>query len=789
MSLPVTPNKTDYNSSSAIHSILRSPHCRSQSHLQPQLSPCSIEKTSPQSQVRFSIPQQDDVCKDDASIQQSPTRIVFPNSSSAELNNHGHLVDMHSRIMLDVPENIWTFHTKNKSHSRQKSMQDIIADTLASVNSDQKDIQTTPASQKSTISQVSPLNLRPQSQLYLAQHSPLNSYKVPVPLEISLPPYLSPKNKQKKRSSLIFDGDGYSEYHGHDSILHLDSKNVSETSVSEISNNSELSLTSIPSAEHDLSLNMTDCDFGETLGIDEDANVNLKLQTRNLKRNQTIHNPQENNSSLQILASPSKLIQIPDLSLEYVPKNLGRSSNLYNESNLHHDILRDDTLSPGKERGKLDQEFVFPKGNQTQGNEDFLKVDSSPTSRQFENVREERFLQSLSCEKGKGHSHRRSRSIHQVEDFFTSTSTPPKIPERSSLRSHSPASNLSSPKVSSPMSPQIERAFNPSKSDISPSSSKDSSSIYEDNGNAKKEQKIDTPQSIVGSSKKVTPQESIFDRHESKQEEVVDESDVSLEIISEHLNLESEKKPVKIEGIKSEINGLKIEPLSVINSFNGPSASFNFEDVTSTVEFTNKEYINLLSPRRSLSNVGSDLSRNSQFSKRTEQSNATSQPQDSFGKVPLKNNAGPYRSNLSGPDNLRSVYEVRDGNITEVLVIDDEFESCSQSVSKLDPNYRKRSEKHANIPLECSRILQLCEDAANQAKNVIIELIEEDCKNPNGRKIIPKQWDNTSARKATKQFPMQSGSALQTSLRLRNKNESYLSRLDRAMKVQPLYEP
>ena len=121
--------------------------------------------------------------------------------------------------------------------------------------------------------------------LYLASESPLNKYRVSVPLEINLPPFLSPKNKNKKRNSLIFDGDGYSTFERElDELINtIGGTNVHEQADSSSYSGSLLEEDSIPLAANDISfdisrLNPTEVD--KIFGIDENANVNLKYQNR-----------------------------------------------------------------------------------------------------------------------------------------------------------------------------------------------------------------------------------------------------------------------------------------------------------------------------------------------------------------------------------------------------------------------------------------------------------------------------------------------------------------------------
>lgn len=778
MSLPSTPKTHRHGTSSTgLPSILRSDPGVTNSHSRAY----SIDKATPQSQVRFSIPQGDETKPQP----DSPSKIVYPNSTSTGIDNHGHLVDMNSGVMLDVPENIWKFHTNRKSHSRQKSLQAIIADTLAAINPEQQDTIATPGSQKSNISNVSPLNLRPNSVLYLAPESPMNSYKTPIPLQISLPPFLSPKNKQRKRSSLIFNGDGYSEFKEDNSLEDLRQADFSNSNSLLNSTESELSTNSIPSAEHDFSLSNidNDLDFENALGIDDDANVNLKLQNRNLRKRASPLKSQPNPESLKILATPTKIIQIPDLTNRSSPKGIHSSLDFLDDIAPTRQTLEHDTLSPGKERDKLDLGFVFPQTSNKTNENDFLKIDSSPVTKEFEQRREKLVKLNSSSPKGKCHGHRRSRSIHQVDDIFAATSTPPKIPERSSRRLLSPG-HLS-PEVSSGSSsntninPPAPQDSQPSIKVISPDTSEESSSLYEENKFTQENSRMDPSKPHLDTDFKITGQKRSEQLSENSQSVDTIESDQSLEIISVRKITENTIKPIHNENSQDEGTSRVLRPLTSMNSFHRTIALP--EEVTPSMNYSNGDFINLLSPRRSLSNIGSNSSHNSEFSKKSVQSAATSQPSD-FG---LKNEMS-KKPEPSDQAELYSIYEKRDGKMVEVFVIDEERDQSLHipSIGSLDYSHKRKTMSYQEASQNYLKILQMCEQTATQAKDIILQLIEDD---PEPGKTIPSPVEGKS--KAFTQFSPQRRTYNHVPTRLRVKNQRYLSKLDRAVKVRPFYEP
>lgn len=352
------------------------------------------EMNSPRSQVRFSIPIADTSGCDDSNVSMStsPSKIVFPrdcsddsisessitpsitNSVHSNKSNgvvstetleraaiEGYLVNMQSKIMVNVPEEIWSFHNEkrqtnnNKLHKRAQSMQDLsfdrdmevqenpvypnrghhksrslqllISQTVAEYNNTASN--DTVSMNDSQVSHVSPLNFpsfnssnpglrtpNKATNLYLTSDSPINKHKVPIPLETALPPFLSPSNKNKKRNSLIYDGESYSVFN-EDASSESASELVSE-STGEIVHDSILSNSSIASITYNISFDANAVNLDELLGIDNDANVNLKEQFKNLKRQKAdINNTKSPHKSIDIKNLPP----VPHISTKPVVQN------------------------------------------------------------------------------------------------------------------------------------------------------------------------------------------------------------------------------------------------------------------------------------------------------------------------------------------------------------------------------------------------------------------------------------------------------------------------------------
>ena len=406
----------------------------------------SSKINSPKGQVRFCIPNNNnndndndnnnnnnnfDISQDSIMLTNvSPSKIVFPKNPNdpesqstitssinqntainqynknvellARVGIEGHLVDMQSKVVVNVSEEIWNFHhnrnqhkshqksksmnetslnhssiinsttlNSNKTHHRSKSLQSIISQTLNEFNSfnDPNDSTYSIGNvhnskfNDSQISQVSPLNYpsfnnsnpilrtpNKSTNLYLTSDSPINKHNVPIPLEISLPPFLSPKNQNKKRNSLIYDGESYSVYNEEEEenlsyLSNGDEGEKEDTSTSGIRSDSLISTGSIPSMTYNISFDANVVDPDSLLGIDDEANVNLKRQFRNLRRQKsnTIDNVEKSNEidfkilpPLPIIPQTQKNIQNND-SYHQIDEKASGSNLLSSQNNIQHD--------------------------------------------------------------------------------------------------------------------------------------------------------------------------------------------------------------------------------------------------------------------------------------------------------------------------------------------------------------------------------------------------------------------------------------------------------------------
>ncbi|KAH7590137.1 hypothetical protein J7295_00523 [Nakaseomyces glabratus] len=846
-------------------------------------------------QVRFSIPDPDDT-----------DRIVFPNTStgdsdesqvqepeqeqdttrqgqrqrqrqSKQVDNRGHLVDMHSKIMIDVPEDIWKFHRshrKSKSlegdsssgsivlgHKKSKSLQSIILETVSSYQDYSRDTSTgdiSSSTNNSSLSQVSPLHLGPQTMmtptknassnsLYLSSESPLNKYKVPVPAMISLPPFLSPENKHKKSNSVVYNGSGYSAYNYDGDTSSEYTGDHTQTSTDD----------SIPSAKFDISFDPGAQSAQETdhiLGIDEDANVNLKVQNRNLrmkslhnqiptmvheksspsrqsspvapilktnhqlpipnqqsatvpilknnekspmsnqpspvvpilkhnhKRELSMPSPQnyqfptshsnseqqtilnkdiaKESKSLQILSTPSKTIDIPDLSKMTTPASASSRGSLHFFDRFD-DSKDDENFVPANINrvDQLDLSFKFPASN-TQHAEiapvlnpiedsDFLKVDTSPTNPQFEKRRQ--MLMDQNRNSAMSHQHRRSRSVHNTEDIqdlFEATSTPPKtskeqsVPTRSPLRPKSPTltDNLPSYDPNPDVIPDIKVTESP-----------------ED----------DSVNSIQDSITKVTDPHYIEDTQDSYQ--YVGVHDISTSSTIENSSeYDSTPTEITIEGTENILR----QPLTTFASFSAP---LNLDGINQTMNENGKlgslPSNGIMLDQNIMSNTGSVSSRTSIFSKNSGETALTSNPSTydqehnninpTSASIMIKAKKNSHRSpifekpqtqkHINNKDDaeLKTVFEKINGKIVEVITIDDDVDETSKiSVKvplqsnghKLDnmiDDYNDQVRMRRNKSNDCTKkhrqsfheaqkkyetILSLCDETAETAKTVIYEL-------------------------------------------------------------------
>ncbi|SJM87046.1 uncharacterized protein ZBIST_3235 [Zygosaccharomyces bailii] len=843
-----------------VHPILRNPDERKTSRdASPTRRswPSSETSMSPQSQVRFSIPDPQYVDEAQLSISESPSKIVFPKgceddseyetanesvrASIQSLGKDGHFMDMHSRVMIDVPEEIWDFHTRkrlgghrrsNSSRSQSmdngnedlsKSLQSIIVDTLDSMGTyKEKYLAENPDSgNSSSISQMSPLNLRrePKSELYLTTYSPLNNHNVPIPLEISLPPFLSPKNKRKKRNSLIFDGTSYSPF-VEDPYEGSEEENVEEASekrqLTDTEDELSISDDSIPPAVHDISFDVGSAyNIDQELGIDKDANVNLKIQRKNLRK----HSPDKKLSqgyrtpspspkklpintktkqlqrpggipndekrpelsksrrSLNILETPFKQISIPDL--EHEPASTTSTGSLKFFDSFEEPELQLQSSSPTTKTDRLDMNYKFPL---TSPDSDFIKADNSPTSSSFERRRERLMQQKSLPSGGHRHMHSRSRSIHGVGDMFAATSTPPskKSPESELRQDYLPKSKPAfsvddehyKPKNSKlsdtgqfvfneeelPVTPlpfeKVESnttltCFHPVNNSSQPSDMKsrhtpvsfqekvyevpmtpdseardaaesDASSVYEDVHQPQKTNVTSLEEPTLrqenGSSQDYSNYNKTDDSVKilSEKRLVDDHFDFSEEFEEEDMVLST---PVKQSRTPSPISHTR--PMTSIQSFNRPiiPPKSDYEQIVSMPIEPSRLHYNLLSPRRSLSNLGSQSSKNSEFSKQTNQSSRTSYPVEHEVINPLVNRLknSDYPSHLEYPpiprasepeyrpyedhgENLPSFRRQKEEN--NLIAVDKEFVQQGDSISNNHkiPKSLDRQQNITSIP-------------------------------------------------------------------------------------------
>ena len=84
-------------------------------------------------------------------------------------------------------------------------------------------------------------------------------------------------------------------------------------------------------------------------------------------------------------------------------------------------------------------------------------------------------------------------------------------------------------------------------------------------------------------------------------------------------------------------------------------------------------------------------------------------------------------------DSLRSIYEKRDGKTVEVFVLDDDDDGEDCQVAKTTKSQGKcssrnscrRSKSYEEATKNYARILQMCERTADQAKDILLQLIKE----------------------------------------------------------------
>ncbi|CDO92048.1 unnamed protein product [Kluyveromyces dobzhanskii CBS 2104] len=713
----------------------------------------------------------------------SPSKIVYP----ASVNKPEELptfVDYSNKVNVPVPKEIWDYHSKHhgssytnnnydsvyvtpngspcKTHSRNNSLQSIILDTIETY--------------KPKSSNCNALNLQERpvllpneengSGLYLRPDSPMNKYEVPIPLQINVPPYLSPENKGKRRNSLIFDGDGYSVYLG-DEIS--DSSNYSDIEE-HIPKDCDISDISIASAENNLSFNVSDDDIDTKLGIDSDANVDLKKQVRNLKRFSIQHTqpaeikPQRvvedrkispepvNNSALEILATPSKEIIIP--TIEDIPRSTTKNGTLefFKTFSDGDDRSQSNELN-GVETNRLNVNFKFPPNNDIQCNDgSFLKTPQESMKSDTENRRQV-LRQSQDY---RSHAHKRSRSMHTDSDMFATLSpvpnpasskeksdSTPEIPERSPLRPSSisslPLDDMSNDTVSGTVGKKTDSLK--SCENLEEESLQE---VYEISSAYSSEEE---EQFSFISSVEELPRINVFP---PSQNDVVD-------------NDSTKKEPVVQQGVTKPLNKISSplaspKPLSTIQSFS-TNIERNLEIPTSKIM---AEAIKEVSRGKSLLDPSTRLSNNakteSQSSYESEISHGSYPSMETTVTDPLltetpagkpidyplttssetgfsrasKDNVSYDSRNLGLNDGRKfhdslnkneqdyTILENHNGNMVEVIVLDSPYVD-----ERTDSHFRRTSPETKRKSAE---IVDLCEQTAEDIKDLILELTTSDKK-------------------------------------------------------------
>ncbi|KAH3900858.1 Fir1p SCDLUD_002313 [Saccharomycodes ludwigii] len=414
-------------------------------------------------EVRFELPIVDE------------TKVLDDMNTDSKITNH--LIDMNKQKKIDSVGNKEPYDSvqevvyktinnytrdnlMNKDNSSNNNIEKQPKIIIANGDSNKELVNNT----SSIITDSIPRNLLNTSNLYLHQDSPLNNFNVLIPLEINLPPQLSGTQTKTKRKSLLFDGNSYSEY--------------------QVDNSHDTSDISIPSAANNFSFELDDLANDEFLCIDKEANVNLKQQMSNMlnkKKYQTKNTTaaaaatttttrSDNNcSSLEILKSPSKVIDIPDLSDEqYLLKtdsyNSVNSLNRYfqdtdiNASTKNSFVsdqfsILSNTTPKKYEANALNMQFKFPSPIKSDNensfkdfdrttdsklllsppekDQDFIKVSASPYTSKCTNLNNTspfyNTKTSTNCNNNnfnKGHSHRRSRSVVSTHDMLSNLNSP-----------------------------------------------------------------------------------------------------------------------------------------------------------------------------------------------------------------------------------------------------------------------------------------------------------------------------------------------------------------------------
>lgn len=578
-----------------------------QSCLKQNSSPTWKAHKASSSQVRFSLPPENETeespedfkqgssfsfpsPKGHGELSRSPNKIVYPRTSLRTNDEMPTFVDYSNKVTVPVPKDIWEFHNRKdhsrgtskdildlystsnaevsprKGHSRANSLQSIIAETIETYKPEGK-AQAKLRLNKNQI--VLPYEEKP-AELYLRPDSPMNKYEVPIPLQIALPPYLSPENKSKnkRRNSLVFDGDGYSVYLGYDdsegSIYSGSSKVFMDESFS--------SDISIPSAENNLSFNISDGDIDKKLGIDNDANVDLKKQVRNLKRASTptvkqntmkpLPNPTAKsveipaivNKSLEILSTPSKQIKIPDIDDLPVSSSKGGSLKFF-DSFIESNQQDNEQLNASNGPDELNINFKFPNMViKNKSDTDFIKVPyeepNDDITRRREILRQRNGTQM--------HVHRRSRSIHTAGDMNQTMSPIKSSPGRRSaekITPHVPERSALRPKTSSLTLGNSDQQETCTVDENTQDHDKIIESIYQGVYDVSSEYSNESVFSFTNSlnshQKKHRKQEEMQEIAPNTKSDPVN-ADMSIEIVEVKLNIDSASSP---------------KPLSTIHSF------------------------------------------------------------------------------------------------------------------------------------------------------------------------------------------------------------------------------
>ncbi|SCU86592.1 LAMI_0D02784g1_1 [Lachancea mirantina] len=788
------------------------------------LTPClrSAERRGPtynhrhsNSQVRFSLPnvEDEDPTRDLEEEQlhtpiKQASKIVFPREDDGTLENDKakHFVDLPHRVMIDVPNDIWEFHSKGRSremlageeplelkrpsarrsHQRTQSFQSIIADTIHAYKDSNRTVNAT---------HMSPVRLPPDTSksgtLFLRSDSPLNKYKVAVPLEISVPPYLSPDNRHKRRNSVIYDGDGYSAYLSEDEG-DTEGSNGNESCSRDSSGVVEdISDISIPSASHSIVFEAGQ-DVDTFLGIDKDANVNLKSQVRNLMSPNRIgmsssshpgqHTPQaksrqssasktnpDQNDSLKILATPSKTIEIPDLHQMVKSPGMLRSPNHAFFDDLGPELSYEMEDTYGGTRGVLNQSFEFPvikdskvakPGGLTiypEGNsEDFIKIPTATDSIDFE--KRQSHLMNLASQTGnarKRHSHARSRSIRSMQDLDSiEPSRPLEIPERSPLR----PSSISSHERSSSATNLSKLFLDGNEAVGSTPAVGRHQSIAKTLPEARSE--LDSLRHEVEYTQNKSPGHSVTPSVDSAQHFFENDyesrsfsSSSYNELTDDAQGLETGEPTSADDSIQiiKEVHYNSTAPLSTYNSFKIPLDASHFkkhEEPTSM----NEKHGNVSLPSRQLSNNFSNSSYETESSQRSHQTSLTSysaandnevvraptkasnnnpvvawnqsynspfftaqnRNTSAYQHLPLIGKPRPAAANL---DDCQISREKIGGRFVDVVILDE------QETPK-KPSHRPRS-FHEGARENCFEVMQMCDQTADRAKDVILSLVEK----------------------------------------------------------------